>query len=217
MQSDLTRALVTDLRAWYEDQRDLSQKSLARKLYLTPQQLSELFAGRNRPTGEQVLRIQEFLRINNMKSSSTYIDPRATPRPTTSNPGQPKSLGQAKEMIEDLRAQLKGGGATLPPKPAASASPMAKAQAAGDPGADPTYPPTGTPGADRPNKTEMQSGPAAPSITLAADLDSPVKIQKVLDNMNLDDLRLALNGTKDKLQSALLYREIQKGRDLVNQ
>src|ERR1700722_20011380 len=100
MAPDLTKELVTELRAWYEDQRDLSQKNLARKLYLSPQQLSEIFAGRNRPTGEQVLRIQEFLRTNNMKID--YLDPRTKPRPITSD-GRPKTLHEAKGMIEALR------------------------------------------------------------------------------------------------------------------
>jgi hypothetical protein len=202
MQSDLTRELVTDLRAWYEDQRDLSQKNLARKLYLTPQQLSELFAGRNRPTGDQVLRIQEFLRVNNMRID---IDPRTKPRQAATNPG-PKTLTEARERIEVLEAQLRGSGTA--PKPAAPASPTAKAQPA-DPGAD--APPT-----DRPNPVPMPASPPPPKLTLSPDLDSPVKIQKVLDQMNVDDLRLALNSEKDKLRIALLYREIQKRRDLVN-
>src|SRR5271165_1850710 len=170
MSPDLTRELVIDLRAWYEES-DVSQKNLARKLYLTPQQLSEIFAGRNRPTGDQVLRIQEFLRTNNMKTD--YLDPRAKPRPTSSNPEQPKSLGQAKEMIEDLRAQLKGG-APLPAKPASA--PAAKAQIAGT-GAD-------VPTTDRPNQTPMPASPPPPKLTLSPGLDSPVKIQAVLDQMS---------------------------------
>jgi transcriptional regulator with XRE-family HTH domain len=217
MQSDLTRELVTDLRAWYEDQRDLSQKNLARKLYLSPQQLSEIFAGRNRPTGDQVLRIQEFLQTNDMKSPSTYLDPRTTPRSTTNDPLQPKSLGQAKEMIEDLRAQLKGGAATLLPKPAAPAPPKAKTQPAGDPGADPIYPPTGTPGADRPNKTEMPTGPAAPKKALPPEANTPVLIQKILDVTELDDLRLMLNNPiHSPTQQACIYAEVKKRRALVS-
>jgi transcriptional regulator with XRE-family HTH domain len=203
MSTDLTRELVIDLRAWYED-NDVSQKNLARKLYLTPQQLSEIFAGRNRPTGEQVLRIQEFLRTN-MKTD--YLDPRIKPQQAASNPGQPKTLTEARDRIADLEAQLRGSA-----KPAAPASPTGKAKAADAP----PFPPINTPGGSQPNKTPMASGPKAPSIILSADLDSPVKIQAVLDKMNLHDLRLALNGTKDKLQIALLIREIRARRQLVN-
>jgi transcriptional regulator with XRE-family HTH domain len=204
MAPDLTKELVTELRAWYEDQRDLSQKNLARKLYLTPQQLSEIFAGRNRPTGEQVLRIQEFLRTNNMRID---IDPRTKLRPTASNPEQPKSLGRAREMIEDLRAQLKGG-APLPAKPAAPASPTGKAKAGGS-GAD-------APLTDRPNKTPMPASPPPPKLTLSPDLDSPAKIQKVLDQMNIDDLRLALNSERDKLRIRCLYLEIKRRENLMS-
>jgi transcriptional regulator with XRE-family HTH domain len=204
MSTDLTRELVTDLRAWYED-HDVSQKNLARKLYLTPQQLSEIFAGRNRPTGDQVLRIQEFLRANNMKTD--FIDPRTAPRSTTNDPLQPKSLGQAKEMIEDLRAQLKGG-APLSAKPAAPASPTAKAQGGGS-GAD--APPT-----DRPNKTPMPASPETPKKALPATADTPFKITEILKLENLDSLLLLLaNPVHTPLQRSLIYGEVKARRSLV--
>src|SRR5271166_6978207 len=102
MPPDLTRELVSDLRAWYED-HDMSQRDLAGKLDISPQQLAEIFARRNRPTGEQVLKIQEFLRTNNMKTD--FLDPRTAPRQPASNPG-PKTLSEARERIEVLEAQL---------------------------------------------------------------------------------------------------------------
>jgi transcriptional regulator with XRE-family HTH domain len=203
MPPDLTRELVIDLRAWYED-HDVSQKSLARKLYITPQQLSEIFAGRNRPTGEQVLRIQEFLRTN-MKTD--FIDPQTKPRPTTNDPLQPKSLGQAKEMIEDLRAQLKGG-APLPAKPAAPVSPTAKAQAGGS-GA-------GAPPTDRPNKTPMPASPETPKKALPVTADTPFKITEILKLENLDSLLLLLaNPVHTPLQKSLIYQEVKARRNLV--
>jgi DNA-binding XRE family transcriptional regulator len=196
--------LVAEVKAWYET-HDMLQRDLAEKLGVSPTGLSQIFSGANRPSASTALAMIRFLEEQKNMKTTTFIDPRATPRQAANNPG-PKTLTEARDRIADLEAQLRGSA-----KPAAApASPKAKAQPARDPGADPIYPPITTPGADRPNKTEMQSGPAAPSITLSADLDSPVKIQKVLDQMNLDDLRLALNGTKDKLQSALLYREISK-------
>jgi hypothetical protein len=157
----------------------------------------------------------QFLEEN--KSMKTnYLDPRATPRPTASNPG-PKTLTEARDRIEVLEAQLKQiRGAA--PKPAAPASPTgkAKAQAAGDPGADPVYPPTGTPGADRPNKIEMQSGPAAPSKALPATADTPYKIGEILKNENLDSLLLLLaNSAHTPLQRTLIYEEVKKVRNLV--
>jgi hypothetical protein len=147
----------------------------------------------------------------------TLIDPPKPPRQAAGNPG-PKTLTEAREKIEVLEAQLLElrGSATAPKPASVPASPKAKAQPAGDPGADPAFPPINTPGADRLSPTPMPSGPKAPSITLSADLDSPVEIQAVLDKMNLGDLRLALNGTKDKLQIALLYREIRARRELLS-
>jgi hypothetical protein len=129
-----------------------------------------------------------------------------------SNPDFPRNLEAARLRIASLNqeiVQLKATAASSPGKTASlPASPTGKAQAAGS-GAD--APPT-----DRPNKTPMPASPPPPKLTLSPDLDSPVKIQKVLDQMNVDDLRLALNSEKDKLRIALLYREIQKRRDLVN-
>jgi transcriptional regulator with XRE-family HTH domain len=212
MSPDPTKELITDLRAWYED-HDVSQKNLARKLYLTPQQLSELFAGRNRPTGDQVLRIQEFLRTN---MRTDYIDPRTKPRPTASNPG-PKTLTEARERIEVLEAQLRGSGTA--PKPAAPASPTGKAKAAaGDPGADPTYPPVGTPGADRLAPTPMPVGvPAVKKAALSEAAVSPVLCQRELDVADFETVLSMLgNPIHNPMQQACIYAEVKKRRALVS-
>jgi hypothetical protein len=210
MSPDLTRQLITDLRGWYEG-NDVSQKNLARKLYLSPQQLSEIFAFRNRPTGDQVLRIQEFLRTN-MKTD--YLDPRTKPRQAAGNPG-PKTLTEARDRIEVLEAQLRGSGTT--PKPAVPASPKAKAQPAGDPGSDPTYPPTGTPGADRLAPTPMPvSFPATPRKALPPEANTPVLVQRILDVTALDDLLSMLgNPIHTPLQRTLIYEEVKKVRSLA--
>jgi transcriptional regulator with XRE-family HTH domain len=207
MSPDLTRELVTTLRAWYESS-DVSQKNLARKLYLSPQQLSEIFAGRNRPTGDQVLRIQEFLRTNNMKTD--HLDPRTKPRPTTSDPGRPKTLSAALDRISLLEAQLRGSA-----KPAVPASPTAKAPT-GDPGADPTYPPTGTPGADRLAPTPMPvNPPATPKKALPPEANTPVLIQRILDVTTLDDLLSMLgNNVHTKVQQACIYSEVKIRRSI---
>ena len=80
-------APIIELRAWYENHA-LKHKDLARSLNLSPQQLSELFSGRNQPTGTQVLAILEFL-----KENMTTVD-------------QPKTLTAAKDRIAELTAEL---------------------------------------------------------------------------------------------------------------
>jgi len=94
-------APIIELRAWYEN-HDLKHKDLARSLNISPQQLAELFSGRNQPTGTQVLAIVEFLMTNNM----TTVD-------------QPKTLTAALDRIEVLTAELKelkaAKATTLPP------------------------------------------------------------------------------------------------------
>jgi hypothetical protein len=93
-------APIIELRAWYEG-HSVKHKHLAQSLNLSPQQLAELFSGRNQPTGTQVLTIIEFLRTNNMT-----VD-------------QPKTLTAALDRIEVLTAELKELKATkattLPP------------------------------------------------------------------------------------------------------
>ena len=134
-----------------------------------------------------------------------FLDPRTTPRPTASNPG-PKTLSEAREHIEVLEAQLLQlrGSATAPKPVLTVPAPMAK-------------PATPTPTAARPNPVPMPVNvPPPPKLTLSPDLDSPVKIQAVLDQMNLDDLRLALNGEKDGLRIRCLYLEIKKRENLMS-
>ena len=55
-----TDQLIFQLDAWYRSHA-MRQKDLAGALNMSPQQLSEILALRNRPTGEQALAITEFL------------------------------------------------------------------------------------------------------------------------------------------------------------
>lgn len=84
-------APIVELRVWYEAHAHaVKHKDLARSLKLSPQQLAELFGGRNQPTGIQVLAILEFLRTNTMVTVDA-----------------PKSLSAALDRIEVLTAELK--------------------------------------------------------------------------------------------------------------
>ena len=101
------KEIVDQLRGFYEG-GGMRQKDLAAALGLSPQQLGEILASRNRPTAAQILRIQEFLAKENMKTD--FLDPRTTPRQAASNPG-PKTLTEARDRIEALEAQLRGSAA----------------------------------------------------------------------------------------------------------
>jgi transcriptional regulator with XRE-family HTH domain len=204
MPPERSEQLVYELEAWYRS-HSVRQKDLAGSLGMSAQQLAEILSMRNRPTGEQALRILEFLNAENMKPQ--LADPPAMPRASTRDPNEPRTLLEAKNQLENLRlevARLKAAAVASPAKPALTVpTPTAK-------------PAIATPTASRPNSVPMPASPPPPKLVLSADLDSPVKIQTALDGMNLADLRLALDSTKDQLQVALLIREIRKRRELVN-
>jgi hypothetical protein len=93
---------------------------LAGELGLSPQGLAEILSLRNRPTGEQALRIAEFLNNNTMNTS-----------------GSPRTLTAAREKIEALTAELKrlksppaAPAKTIAPVPAATLMPAVVAKAA---------------------------------------------------------------------------------------
>lgn len=60
MPPERSEQLVYELEAWYRS-HSVRQKDLAGSLGMSAQQLSEILSMRNRPTGEQGLRIREFL------------------------------------------------------------------------------------------------------------------------------------------------------------
>jgi hypothetical protein len=128
------------------------------------------------------------------------------------NPG-PKTLTEARERIEVLEARLRGSA-----KPAAvPASPTPKAQPAGDPGADPIYPPTGTPGADRLAPTPMPVNvPAVKKAALSEAAVSPVLCQRELDVADFETVLSMLdNPVHTPMQQSLIYAEVKKRRALV--
>jgi transcriptional regulator with XRE-family HTH domain len=68
IQPERTKELVDQLRAWYKN-GTTRQMDLAAALGLKRQQLAEILSGRNRPTGEQTLIIQDFLKDKPMTQS----------------------------------------------------------------------------------------------------------------------------------------------------
>lgn len=212
MPSDLTRELVTDLRAWYED-NDMSQKDLARTLNLSPQQLAEIFARRNQPTGEQVLKIQEFLRRNNMKTD--YLDPRATPRPTAGDPGRPprpRTLSQAIDALDEANFTISNLRSELA---------QAKAGAVASPSVKPVSSPA-TPGQIRAaaptrqgivaDRTADQKLPE--KLVLPATATTPFLAGEIIKVTTTESLRRMLDSETIPWRKSCLYKEIKAREQL---
>ena len=56
-----TDRLVADIEKWAKA-KNLKNKELAEMLGITPQGITEIFMGRNQPTGEQVLVMLELMK-----------------------------------------------------------------------------------------------------------------------------------------------------------
>jgi DNA-binding XRE family transcriptional regulator len=204
--------------AYREDKglhRNMRQRDLAEALGVSPTGLCQIFAGVNQPSASTALAMIRFLEEQKNMKTTTFIDPRTKPRPTASNPGS-KTLTEARDRIAVLEAQLRGSGTA--PKPAAPASPTAKAQPVGDPGADPTYPPTRTPGGDRPNPVPMPVNiPAVKKAALSEAAVSPVLCQRELDVADFETVLSMLDNAAahTPMQQSVIYAEVKKRRALV--
>jgi len=62
----------------------------------------------------------------------------------------------------------------------------------------------------------MPTGEPARKVFLDPAANTPVLIQKILDVTTLDDLRLMLNGERDKLRIRCLYLEIKRRENLMS-
>jgi len=60
MSPERTQMFLTSVRVWCKT-NGVKQIELARMLGVSPQSVTEWFKGRNQPTGEQVLAMQEIL------------------------------------------------------------------------------------------------------------------------------------------------------------
>jgi DNA-binding XRE family transcriptional regulator len=214
VQLDRTARLVKRLKSHCEENQIL-QKTLASQLGLSPQGIFEIFKGNNSPSSETALHIVEIIEPQFM---SIIVDPPKLPRQAAGNPGQPKTLTEARERIEVLEAQLtqlRGAAAqpafTVP-------TPAAKPKLAGS-GADPspTFPPITTPGANQPNTNPMATNfPAIVRKALPPEANTPVLIQKILDVTTLEDLCSMLdNPIHTPTQQSCIYVEIKKRRNVV--
>jgi transcriptional regulator with XRE-family HTH domain len=184
---------VAALRTWYHA-GGMRQKDLAAALALSPQSLNEILAGRNQPTGDQIVRIIEFMKTLDSKSPAIGRDP-----------SQPQTLAQAKEMLSAAReqlAQLRGGSPaiaipTIGPKLAAE--PAEAGQRIGNVVA---------------NRTAAEK--AQPKPQLPASADTPVAITALLDKENLEGLlALLANPDHSQLQASMIFTEVKKRRAIV--
>jgi hypothetical protein len=142
MPPERSRQLVYELEAFYRS-HPMRQKDLANELGLKPQQLSEILALRNRPTGAQILAIQDFLK-NNPMSSTPVFDPARTRQKTQPDDAlmdymstekhaswaeTRDALSAAQGEVTRLRAKMQSMGNPDPvaPKPPAATPPPAPA------------------------------------------------------------------------------------------
>jgi hypothetical protein len=211
--------LVSQVKAWYEaNKHNTRQRDLAEALGVSPTGLCNIFTGANQPSASTTLAMIQFLEETKTMKPINFLDPRTTPRQAAGNPGQPKTLTEARERIEALEAQLLQLGGSVP-KPALTVpTPAAKTKLAGS-GADPSppFPPITTPGANQPNKNQMATNfPAIVRKALPPEANTPVLIQRILDVTTLDDLCSMLdNPIHTPIQQSCIYAEVKKRRNLV--
>jgi DNA-binding XRE family transcriptional regulator len=197
MPPERSRQLVDEIRAFYAT-GTMRQKDLAAALGLSPQSLNEILSGRNNPNSETTLRMLEFLQT--MKPQ--LVDPPAMPRVSTRDPNEPKTLHEAKGMIEALRAQLKGGAVALPVKivlpPATPGQPRAAAST--------------TRQGIVANRTPEQKLPE--KLTLPASATTPFLADEIIKVTPTDSLRRMLDSETISWRKAALYRAIKEREKL---
>jgi hypothetical protein len=196
MPTDRSRQLIFELDAWYRSHA-MRQKDLAVSLNMSAQQLAEILALRNRPTGEQALRIVEFLETENMKTD--FLDPRTETRVSTHTriPSHPGTLLEASETIEALEAEL-AQLKTVPTPPAASVPTPPRSTPTPKPAAQLPAARTATPPSTAWERELVRAHAAA-----TADLsDKPITEQSIAQ------LRSALNAAADPKARAAIYQQL---------
>lgn len=207
-----TKRLLDQVRSYCKDNAVL-QKTLANQLGLSPTAMNEIFQERNNPSCEVGLHMLSILESQTMK---TLIDAPQPPRASTRDPSEPKTLQQAKEMLEALRSQLaqaKAAAVASPAKPGATAPTATAKPKLASSGADSLA----TPGADRLGPTPMPiTVPAIKKAALSESAVSPVLCQRELDIADFDTLLSMLsNPIHDQMQQSCIYAEVKKRRALV--
>ena len=196
MPPERTKQLVYELEAWYRS-RNVRQKDLASALELTPQALSEILALRNRPTAEQILIIQDFLKDKNMSIRLAPGQKRRTSNdddePLNFLTDEPNTLCQAREMVDALRAELKSK-----PAPAIAITPA---------------PPEPTDSQPAPQAIQPIPAPAPkPTVHLpAASMATPS-----IETLSIAELRCGLQNAKDASQQSVYYQELKRREPLTS-
>jgi DNA-binding XRE family transcriptional regulator len=197
MPPERSKLLVDEIRAFHAT-GTMRQKDLAAALGLSPQSLNEILSGRNNPNSETTLRMLEFLQ--NMKPQ--LVDPPAMPRASTRDPNEPKTLHEAKGMIEALRAQLKGCAAPLPCKPASPPATAGRSQAA-------------APIRQGIVAARMPDQKLPEKLTLPASATTPFLADEIIKVTPTDSLRRMLDSETISWRKAALYRAIKEREKLA--
>jgi transcriptional regulator with XRE-family HTH domain len=214
--------LLNQLQAWCRQDRG-RQSLLATKLNVSRQLVSAWLNGSRTLSLDEYFQIQEiieqsagpqFQKENPM--SLPIFEPPAEPRGSTRDPNEPKTLGSAKEMLADLRAQLAQLKAATPPAAPKAKAPQAPAAAAPRPAVRLPEPP-----ATKPPPTfdmldpKTWTGKQRAATDFPANCDSPKAIAEYLSTLSTEVLRSHLNSagaTSDtkRLQQKLTFAELQK-------
>jgi hypothetical protein len=178
----------------------MRQKDLSAALQISPQQLSELLAGRSKSTGSTALKILDFL------NTKTFMIP-TSETPIDAHNGRPNTLQEAREMVDLLRAELKlqSGRGHLPRTAQPNLPPPKVAAPQGDPKpfkpeSDPAF-------------KKVEVAPVPKPKGLPASADTPYLINELLKTVSLPDLISMLGNPEiSDLQRSCVYMAIKEIR-----
>lgn len=193
-----TDQLIKSIRQMCEA-RGIRNVEVARAIGVSPQAVWNIFNGKSQVSGEQALALEELL-LKDQIMKPHFVDPPAMPRETN----EPKTLGSAKEMLAELRAelaQLKGSPA---PKPAAQLPTL--------PAVRPVAARTTPPAFDMLDPKTWTGKIAVTAFPETC--NSPKAITEYLSTLSTEALRSHLNSTgattdTKRLQQKLTFAELQ--------
>jgi hypothetical protein len=217
MPPERAQELVDQLRSWYKT-GTMRQMDLAAQLGLKPGQLNEILGGRNRPTAEQILIIQDFLKESSMTKTPTF-DRRPEPDDDDDDCGnmseEPKTLAQAKARIARKQQEISLAQKRLTMqrtgKPAAPSGPIMPAERSSSSTGTYATPPAGS---TNPAFTDGQNWTGKYQVRdFPPGADNPRDIAQHIAGLSTpalrEHLRSAPKTEAEKLQQKAVFNELK--------